>query len=93
MFGRVPKNGAACLGTRLTISESHSEMSTRVPFCIARRLSEQARASARRSALKRRQAVTGNGRVWPASVEKFEEKWGDAVTVLRTGSTRQASQQ
>ena len=29
MFGRVP-------GTRPNISESHSEMSTRVPFCIAR---------------------------------------------------------
>ena len=27
MFGRVP-------GTRPNISESHSEMSTRVPFCI-----------------------------------------------------------
>ena len=28
MFGRVP-------GTRTNISESHSEISTRVPFCIA----------------------------------------------------------
>ena len=28
MFGRVP-------GTRPNISESHSEISTRVPFCIA----------------------------------------------------------
>ena len=28
MFGRVP-------GTRPNISESHSEVSTRVPFCIA----------------------------------------------------------
>ena len=35
MFGRVPKNGAAFLGTRPNISESHSEISTRVPFCIA----------------------------------------------------------
>ena len=35
MFGRVPKNGAASLGTRPNISESHSEISTRVPFCIA----------------------------------------------------------
>ena len=34
MFGRVPKNGAAFLGTRPNISESHSEISTRVPFCI-----------------------------------------------------------
>ena len=29
MFGRVP-------GTRPNLSESHSEISTRVPFCIAR---------------------------------------------------------
>ena len=35
MFGRVPKNGAAFLGTRPNISESHSKISTRVPFCIA----------------------------------------------------------
>ena len=35
MFGRVPKNAAALLGTRPNISESHSEISTRVPFCIA----------------------------------------------------------
>ena len=34
MFGRVPKNGVAFLGTRPNISESHSEISTRVPFCI-----------------------------------------------------------
>ena len=34
MFGRVPENGAAFLGTRPNISESHSETSTRVPFCI-----------------------------------------------------------
>ena len=30
MFGRVP-------GTRPNIGESHSEISTRVPFCIAAR--------------------------------------------------------
>ena len=36
MFGRVPKNGAAFLGTRPNIRESHSEISTRVPFCIRR---------------------------------------------------------
>ena len=35
MFGRVPKNAAAFLGTRPNISESHSEMIARVPFCIA----------------------------------------------------------
>ena len=35
MFGRVPQNAAAFLGTRPNISESHSEISTRVPFCIA----------------------------------------------------------
>ena len=35
MFGRVPKSGAAFLGTRPNVSESHSEISTRVPFCIA----------------------------------------------------------
>ena len=35
MFGRVPKNAAALLGTRPNISESNSEISTRVPFCIA----------------------------------------------------------
>ena len=35
MFGRVPKNGAAFWGTRPKISEYHSEMSSRVPFCIA----------------------------------------------------------
>ena len=34
MFGRVPKNTAAFLGTRPNISESHSEISSRVPFCI-----------------------------------------------------------
>ena len=35
MFGRVPKNRRAWqLGTRPNISESHSEISTRVPFCI-----------------------------------------------------------
>ena len=34
MFGRVPKNAAALLGTRPNISESHREISTRVPFCI-----------------------------------------------------------
>ena len=34
MFGRVLKNAAPCLGTRPNISESHSEISTRVPFCI-----------------------------------------------------------
>ena len=34
MFGRGPKNGAAFLGTRPNMSESHSEISTRVPFCI-----------------------------------------------------------
>ena len=37
MFERVPKHAAAFLGTRPNISESHSEISTRVPFCIARR--------------------------------------------------------
>ena len=37
MFGRVPKNAAAHLGTRPNSSESHSEISTRVPFCIASR--------------------------------------------------------
>ena len=37
MFGRVPKNGAAFLGTLPNISESHSEISTRVPFCITHR--------------------------------------------------------
>ena len=35
MFGRVPKHGAPFLGTRPNISESHSEISTRVPLCIA----------------------------------------------------------
>ena len=35
MFGRVPTNTAAFLSTRPNISESHSEISTRVPFCIA----------------------------------------------------------
>ena len=34
MFGRVSKNAGPCLGTRPNISESHSEISTRVPFCI-----------------------------------------------------------
>ena len=39
MFGLVPKNGAPFLGapflgTRPNISESHSEISTRVPLCI-----------------------------------------------------------
>ena len=34
MFGRVPKSGAAFLGIRPNISESHGEI-TRVPFCIA----------------------------------------------------------
>ena len=42
MFGRVPENGAACLGTRPKISESHSEISTRVPFCIDGRAKRQA---------------------------------------------------
>ena len=32
MFGRVPKNAAPFSGTRPNISESHSEISTRVPF-------------------------------------------------------------
>ena len=36
MFGRVPKSAAAFLGTHPNISESHSEISTRVPFCIVR---------------------------------------------------------
>ena len=40
MFGRVPKNAAPFLGTRPDISESHSEISTRVPFCIGARRSE-----------------------------------------------------
>ena len=31
MFGRVPKNAAPFLGTRPNMSESHSEISTRVP--------------------------------------------------------------
>ena len=35
MFGRVPKNAAPFLGTRPNISKSRSEVSTRVPFCIA----------------------------------------------------------
>ena len=35
MFGRVPKNGSPFLGTRSNISESDSEISTRVPICIA----------------------------------------------------------
>ena len=35
MFGRLPKNAAPLLGTRPNISESHSEISTQVPFCIA----------------------------------------------------------
>ena len=30
----VPASGAAFLGTRPNISESHSELSTRVPYCI-----------------------------------------------------------
>ena len=34
MFGWVPKNAAPFLGTRPNISETHSEISTRVPFCI-----------------------------------------------------------
>ena len=34
MFGRVLKIAAPFLGTRPNISESHSEISTRVPFCI-----------------------------------------------------------
>ena len=34
MFGRVP-------GTRPNISESHSEINTRVPFCIATGLRRQ----------------------------------------------------
>ena len=34
MFERVPKNSAPCLATRPNISECHSEISTRVPFCI-----------------------------------------------------------
>ena len=34
MFVRVPKHGAAFVGTRPNISESHSEISARVPFCI-----------------------------------------------------------
>ena len=37
MFGRVP-------GTRSNISESHSEISTRVPFCIAGYSGGEARA-------------------------------------------------
>jgi len=36
MVRRVPKHAAPFLGTRPNISESHSEISTRVPFCIAR---------------------------------------------------------
>ena len=36
MFGRV--NAALFLGPRPIISESHREISTRVPFCIAGRL-------------------------------------------------------
>ena len=32
--GEACGNAAACLGTRPNISESHSETSTRVPFCI-----------------------------------------------------------
>ena len=35
MFGPVPQNAAPFLGTRPNISESHSEISTQVPFCIA----------------------------------------------------------
>ena len=35
MFGRVPINAAAFVGTRPNIRESHSEISTRVPFCSA----------------------------------------------------------
>ena len=35
LFGRVPKNPAPFLRTRPNISESHSEISTRVPVCIA----------------------------------------------------------
>ena len=34
MFGRVPKNGVPFLGTCPNISESHSEISTRVPFVL-----------------------------------------------------------
>ena len=34
MFERVPKHAAPFLGTRPNISESHSEISIRVPFCI-----------------------------------------------------------
>ena len=34
MFGRVPKNAAPFLGIRPNISEYHSEISTRAPFCI-----------------------------------------------------------
>ena len=34
MFGRVPKIAAPFLGTRSNISKSHSEIRTRVPFCI-----------------------------------------------------------
>ena len=42
MFGRVPKTPAPFLGTRPNISDSHSEISTRVPFCIATQLSDYA---------------------------------------------------
>ena len=35
MFGRVLKNSAAVLGTRPNISEFHSEIRNRVPFCFA----------------------------------------------------------
>ena len=48
MFGRVPKNHQAFLGTRPNISESHSEISTRVPFCIATALRVPLTATRRR---------------------------------------------
>ena len=46
MFGRVLKNAAPFWVTRPNISEPHSEISTRVPFCIAQAIKKR-RASSR----------------------------------------------
>ena len=61
MFGRVPKHGAAFLGTRPNISESHSEISTPVPFCThsghwTGRPNAQAQAQAHASVARRNHA-------------------------------------
>ena len=70
MFGRVPKSAAPFVGTRPKISESHSEISARVPFCIvAGQISATELSDGRVLALLR-----------PSWEESMWEVWGSAET-------------